>query len=318
VTSRNAHGSKLKKQRDTNALGLTPASDLPDLDLSSDDDEDEDIDEEAVFSRHENLSLTIEHNGTLVKLQTEDDLKAWIEERRRMFPTQRRIAEKRDEVRHRIQERMRIEQETQQALSGAQSSTNRDQRPWTKPLPPPAAVRRDDKARSGLVVAKINDTEESLQSAQPTDPSPVSPPTSRDPLAAGVTHSSSSSSDSSSDDDDDDTSSSSDSDSAPEETSARPSSGPAAISPPSPRTAKPKPICRAFRDKGHCKYGDKCFRVHEARPPKKAKTSTDSPHGHKTLYQRLREQEGDEENKLAVQAIKYLGDMGFFKKAARN
>lgn len=74
-----------------------------------------------------------------------------------------------------------------------------------------------------------------------------------------------------------------------------------------PARAAPR-ACRTFCATGTCKFGHKCRYQHPAELAPKPK-----PSGRMTLHQRLVEQELEKADSLGVQAIKYLGDMGFFR-----
>jgi hypothetical protein len=76
-------------------------------------------------------SLTFEHNGTVLSLNSAAELAAWKEERARNFPTQTRMAAKLEEKRQMGGERRRLLFEASKALRLAR-------RP-PKPLPPPAS-----------------------------------------------------------------------------------------------------------------------------------------------------------------------------------
>lgn len=127
-----------------------------------------------------------------------------------------------------------------------------------------------------------------------------------DVVAKGASDSESdSSSDSSSSD------SESDSDGAPEEASSK-TDKPPRVPPP----ASAQRVCSAFANTGRCKFGAKCrYRhVHDGTGPQPHGPRESGTSKRKSLYQRMVEQEQEEENKLALQAIKHLGSVGFFSK----
>ncbi|KAK9368930.1 hypothetical protein V1509DRAFT_621919 [Lipomyces kononenkoae] len=69
--------------------------------------EDEDVDDEAALGWHPATSApTITIPGTTISLQTEEDIAKWINDRKKNWPTERRIHEKEDELR-----RKQIEEE---------------------------------------------------------------------------------------------------------------------------------------------------------------------------------------------------------------
>ncbi|OJD30939.1 ccch zinc finger protein [Diplodia corticola] len=82
-------GTKPKKRK-ANVLGLTPSGDM------REDSEEEDVDEEAKF-RSTGGALQFEYKGRSSTLKSAEDIAAWIEERRKRFPTKERIAQKQKE-----------------------------------------------------------------------------------------------------------------------------------------------------------------------------------------------------------------------------
>ncbi|KAK4942834.1 hypothetical protein LTR28_008591 [Elasticomyces elasticus] len=111
---------------------------------------------------------------------------------------------------------------------------------------------------------------------------------------------------------DSDSSSQSNSDGGPEEMPSK-QNGPVRVAPPKREAG----LCRFFVRTGNCKYGDAC-KFRHALPEKGAKSAREKkkktePPARKMLFQRLVEQEQEEENRLALQAIKHLGAAGFFK-----
>ncbi|KAK4988125.1 hypothetical protein LTR50_004147 [Elasticomyces elasticus] len=110
-----------------------------------------------------------------------------------------------------------------------------------------------------------------------------------------------------------DSSSQSNSDDGPEEMPSK-QNGPVRVAP----LKREAGLCRFFVRTGNCKYGDAC-KFRHALPEKGAKSArekkkkTTEPPARKTLFQRLVEQEQEEENRLALQAIKHLGAAGFFE-----
>ncbi|KAI9824240.1 MAG: hypothetical protein M1832_002047 [Thelocarpon impressellum] len=88
------HGRKKKKQkkkRKHNALGLTPRTE------EHEESEEEDVDEEAALAvtiGGEENSLKFAHNGQTMLLSTPSEISAWVEERKKQFPTKQRIEAK--------------------------------------------------------------------------------------------------------------------------------------------------------------------------------------------------------------------------------
>ena len=97
-------------------------------------------------------------------------------------------------------------------------------------------------------------------------------------------------------------------------------------------SAPDKPHCKQFSATGSCRYGTACRFKHEQLPEAKPlqrqqqreqqtqkQGNRSFQHlagqeklGRKSIFQRLVEQEQGEEDRLALQAIKYLGKIGFF------
>ncbi|KAI5300090.1 hypothetical protein KEM56_002740 [Ascosphaera pollenicola] len=110
-----------KKKRKHNQLGLTPRSHDHESSSSegdNDDDEDEehDADEESKLTK--NLAaaapLQFSYKGRTAKLQSAADIQAWIEERKKKFPTKARIEEKMKEAEQKkakVDEAKRVKQE---------------------------------------------------------------------------------------------------------------------------------------------------------------------------------------------------------------
>lgn len=100
--------SNKRKKRKHNQLGLTPrsydhestSSDDDDND-NEDEDEDHDVDEESKLTKDlttvTTAPLQFTYKGRTSKLQSSADIQAWIEERKKKFPTRARIEEKKKE-----------------------------------------------------------------------------------------------------------------------------------------------------------------------------------------------------------------------------
>ncbi|KAK1814790.1 hypothetical protein LTR12_010837 [Friedmanniomyces endolithicus] len=120
---------------------------------------------------------------------------------------------------------------------------------------------------------------------------------------------------------DPDASSADDHDDLPEEAPSKPA--------PPDSTTRPQSLCKYFAASGYCRDGEACRYRHEllpgppaprqpllvqqgqrSTPPTKMKSGSDREK--KGIYQRLVEQQGEEEDRLALQVIKYLGKAGFF------
>ncbi|KAK1069352.1 hypothetical protein LTR74_004918 [Friedmanniomyces endolithicus] len=95
-------------------------------------------------------------------------------------------------------------------------------------------------------------------------------------------------------------------------------------------TTRPQSLCKYFAASGYCRDGEACRFRHElgpgplashqppavqqgqkSTPPTKMKSGSEGDRK-QGIYQRLVEQQGEEEDRLALQVIKYLGKAGFF------
>ena len=104
-----------RKQKPSGSLGLIPQDYVSGE--SSGDDEEEDVDEEAAFGALQDGPLSFEFNGELATLKSATDIAEWIQERKKLWPSKRRVEEKQQEVQSRMDERKRIERETRQAIA---------------------------------------------------------------------------------------------------------------------------------------------------------------------------------------------------------
>ncbi|KAI9756150.1 MAG: hypothetical protein M4579_003963 [Chaenotheca gracillima] len=89
-----------KRRRPGNVLGLTPKPE------EQDKSEDEDVDEEVALQRTITgpaQELEFSYKGHTARLHSADEIAAWIEERRKKFPTKQRIDEKKAEAESRQQ-----------------------------------------------------------------------------------------------------------------------------------------------------------------------------------------------------------------------
>lgn len=161
------------------------------------------------------------------------------------------------------------------------------------------------------------------QALDPTNTLERPPSVSKAPAASSDPDTSSSEDSSSSESDSD-----SDSDSAPEETSTRPHG------PPRTTASNPtRPICRAFATHGHCKFGPKCRHKHESSTLTQLAASKANGEGNgkggrgekggkgerkerrtTSLFRKMVEQEREEEGRVVLKAIRYLGGVGFFSR----
>ncbi|GAB1733028.1 hypothetical protein NU195Hw_g9521t1 [Hortaea werneckii] len=367
-----------KPRNHSNALGLTPGDHQGQQQEESSDEEGEDIevDEEAMYAEL-GSKMTFEHNGVVLSLNSEADLAAWRDERRKKWPTKARMAEK-DAEKRRIGEQRRrllasaavlvdddenaVSQRSQNQRGGQKSSsafadeqsagvstlrsnsTTKDARPesaiekvrrelaeQTKTLDQlrknvaageaslaklraqhenENLVATDETvARYGPAALNSGDTRTGVEESDDSDAS-------SEILSESSVLTSDSEGVASGDDDDDD--------GPPEEASTKA---------PAPTFdteagAVQLPRCRYYAASGYCRDGDSCRFRHELKPgvkpapqppvqqqkrdPYQPKLDYSATAEKKTIYQRLLEQQEEEEDRLALQVIKHLGKTGFF------
>jgi hypothetical protein len=268
------------KQRPSAGLGLIPQSQpsLQDSDQeASEDEEEEEIDEEAALSSLQNGPLSFEFNGELSTLGSKSDIAEWIAERRKRWPSKRRVEEKQQEVQVRMQERRRIEQETRDAIAVASGGEyhaveRRDER-YQRQMRKPATerpVRQDEDSTMEDTRAEAEPAQETTADSTTLTSDPTA--TNQDTSTMDTHHS------------DPD----SDSDAPPEVTSTKPTQ-PLRIPPPSlskstpalPSTQKP---CTSFLNQGRCKFGNKCRYKHDSTFANGVHEKTSK---RKTLFQRV-------------------------------
>ncbi|KAF2724942.1 hypothetical protein K431DRAFT_281410 [Polychaeton citri CBS 116435] len=211
--------------------------------------------------------------------------------------------------------------------------------------------RRVEESQAQVNSAKARSSTEKPVDVQKntTDALNVSDPVEEDSIAARATiptedqadkEATIASSDASPDSDSEDDASS-DSDAPPEEISSNPNL-PLSTS----ENSRIRPVCRYFVASGYCRDGDVCRFRHElptrasgaGRPPPsqrhdqygmQQRVRRDQEHpqvpdvdgssaARKGLFERLIKQEMEDENKLALQVIKYLGRVGFFAAPAKE
>ncbi|KAF2662717.1 hypothetical protein K491DRAFT_709388 [Lophiostoma macrostomum CBS 122681] len=273
----------------------------------------EDIDEEAAYASKAKFDgMVFEYGGETLSLQTPAELAAFIKDRKRQYPTRRRITEKARE----IAERRTAEIDFLRKLSGrppAPKSAN-DVDTERKASVSNEAV---EALRRRVQESVLEKQRERAQSNVQIAPAPASdrPKT----MDLGLGYSSESDSDgeesselsdssvlSSSDESSDDSDEESDSDSGPEEVTSRKAPPPAVVppapppAPPRDKTADGREICSFWEQYGKCRLGRRCRFAHP--PPVEKRVG---------LYERLVEQEKEKADRLALDAIKYLGRNGF-------
>jgi hypothetical protein len=276
------------------------------------------VDEEAAFAANANIEgMSFEYKGQQISLQTPAEIAAWIKDRSKHFPTRQRIAQKAQEA----AERRASELEFLRKVQGKKN--DRRERQYAQAVPAADTARRasveQSKAELGSLRAKVEQSIAAKRKASdaserpPTRP-PVPPPQTRRTIDLGLGYDTESSSDDGildeessvvSSDTSSDEESDSDSDGAPEETSSRTGPAPIIIPPPPPPQRLPEKkkgdgICVTWKKFGNCTRTS-CRWAH---PPKEEPKPM-------TLFERLVEQENEKRDRMALDAIKWLGRNGF-------
>lgn len=341
-TSRQA---QKKKKRKFNQLGLTPKTEEHE---SSD--EEDDVDEESrLASAAGNIAgpLQFTFRGRTSTLNTATDIQSWIEERKKRFPTQARVEEKkkaqeeakkqkelqREEARRKQQE---LKEQRDQARKEAQEKREMGTDPMDAAL---KAKAKAEKLRKKLLKEERRlqkaeaDAERARLVAEASQQHPLTNDTNEVPAQSNTideTQSAISESASSEDEDSDDE--------VPEEMSSR-RQGPERVPPP-PREGQPKPrkSCRDFQRRGKCPRGNHCRYSHDpptdgtdkSRPSVKPGAGTKQP-AKRGLFQMVRmlatdmkhiltngqlvEQEIQARDRQIMQAISWLGSQGLLEES---
>ncbi|KAK7729629.1 hypothetical protein SLS57_002117 [Botryosphaeria dothidea] len=140
----NNNGSKSKKRKH-NQLGLTPRSDM------HEDSEEDDADEEARF-KATGGAIQFEYKGRSSTLKSVEDIAAWIEERKKRFPTKERIAQRQEEEEERKRTREQAQAEKKLRLQPQEKSTKKRKRKDGDEQD--KAIRKAEKLREKLRVAE--------------------------------------------------------------------------------------------------------------------------------------------------------------------
>lgn len=299
-----------EKKRKTNLLGLTPS-------ITADKEDSPEVDDEEARlkqSAQSDGALEFSYRGRTATLSTKEDIAAWIEERKRRYPTAARIAAKQREE----------EEKKEKAVEAQARKKEVDRREKREPRPTKQETSIVEEAASNkknIQKAEVsgNEPEKKPEETSAADGNSLVKTTM---ARAGInekdvtemsdegdsstseesdTTDTDSEDDEKSDDNDEDddsassSSSSSSSDSSPETTTSR-RVAPDRVPPPSRKPAtsnsvskdkpeganKPKSmrICRYFAKTGRCRMGQNCMFRHEMPMPKRENRSK-----RKGLYQ---------------------------------
>ena len=271
--------------------------------------EEEDIDEEAVLAEKVKVEgVAFEHNGEMISLQTAADVQSYIKDRRRNFPTQQRIAEKAQEAAAKREQEL----EFLARVKGKPRKAATEARPVNPPKPERKPKEADSKKQEELATLRKKLHESLLKKQQqPTNLLGAGYESETDSDAessvlsdSSVVSSSEESSDSSSDEDEEE----SDSDAPPEPTSSKTAPPPVTIPPPAPVSAPPSQVCKNWARDGRCKFGKGCRWAHPLQEKGDRKEKAEKRMG---LFEKMVEQELEKSDRMALDAIKYLGQNGF-------
>lgn len=306
-------GSKHDQKKRKVILGLTHREE--DLESSAE----EDIDEEAVFVSNVKVEggVVFEHEGESISLQTPAEIAAWIKDRRKQFPTRKRIAEKAQEAAAKRASELEFLRKIKGGANKKRVEVQRT-RTTTKDMKVFSETRRSD-----LEELRKNARESVKESVSLEQKKSQTPIGARKPkcidLGLGYDSETVSEEDESSELEDSSVVSSSedadadsdresdDSDAPPVQHSSTRAPTPITVPPPpltqvvkEPEAERPD-ICFRWKQFGKCKYGSHCRYSHpQKEEPKRM-----------GLYEKMVEQELEKADRLALDAIKYLGRHGF-------
>ncbi|KAL5423161.1 hypothetical protein PMIN04_004130 [Paraphaeosphaeria minitans] len=298
-------------------LGLTS---LDYIEESSSEDDDDDRDEEALLAANwDGKGMIFEHNGETISLQTAAEFAEYIKDRKTNFPTQQRVAEKAQLAAERRTNEInflhRVKGTPEKGRTGGEAKSN-DRRKGkaankharsSKPRPQELREKAKTSMASNQAAAKPPSDSTAQQSLDlglgyGTD-------TESDEASSILSESSVVSSDEFSVDDvsEPEADKASDSDAPPEAQSSKTIAAPMVPPPPrrlpapraEPSSKSQAGVCQQWKMTGRCKY-KYCRNKHGEEEPKRM-----------GLYEKMVEQELDKADRLALEAIKYLGRNGF-------
>lgn len=283
-----------KKKRQHNQLGLTPKTEEHE---SSE--EEEGVDEESKFASQSSdrpgvtAPLKFTYRGRTATLQTPEDIAKWIEERKKRFPTQARVEEKKktmEEAKKAREEALRQKRESRKEepkrpqkdsrgpsshndpVDAATKATQKAEKLRQKLLREQKRVAKaeaDAKRAQAKVEALQKQSDGTATTGDKTGESRMSSPSDKSGDSDWTSSSGSDDSSSGSESDSDDSAD----DSAPDEMTSR-REGPERVPPP-PRENVKKRICRHFARNGRCLRGDSCNFLHEM-PERKVKNNSNN------------------------------------------
>jgi hypothetical protein len=290
-----------KKRKVTLGLSRQPAPD----EISDEDD----IDEEAAYSEKlKGGGFAFEHEGETIAIRTGAEVAAWIKDRRRNFPTQKRIMEKAEEAAKKRKGELDFLRKLKGKPPIEQNTDTQLQPIKTRERGKNDRAKQDaERHRHEELAALRKKLHDSMMKKQ-TAPTVVDLGLGYDSETEPDEESSvlSESSAVSSSDEDESESESDESDEAPEPASSKVAPPPVQVPPPPTAPSQPETksdrICSNWRRNGKCPYYNKCKYAH---PSKEQEGKLMG------LFERMVEQELVKADQLALDAIKYLGQHGF-------
>ncbi|KAF2085685.1 hypothetical protein K490DRAFT_67565 [Saccharata proteae CBS 121410] len=297
------------KKRKFNQLGLTPRSEVL---VES---EEEEVDEEQKFANVGGV-LQFEYKGRSSTLKSPEEIAAWIEERKKRFPTKARIEEKAKlDAEKKVARQQMADRVTAEKKAHEKSVSDKRKKQKTQPEANDDDRRRKTMEKHLRKAEKLRkqlqqEEEKAARAARAANPVGQGQSTKAKLLEAGSKPSLGLAYDSEDSHDEDDeseddassvvSSSSEDISSDSDETSDDSDDSDA---PPDEETSVKRPI----------KVAPPARKPREGPQPKPARKERqkDQPQKRQTLRDRWVEQEKREEAKQALQAIKFLGESGF-------
>ncbi|KAL4996549.1 hypothetical protein BDV10DRAFT_172082 [Aspergillus recurvatus] len=330
-----------KKKRKHNQLGLTPKTEEHE---SSE--EEDDADEEsrlATGGAGTGVALQVTYRGRTSKLQTSADIAAWIAERKKRFPTQAKIEEKKKAMEEATKAKKAKEevqrQQREARKSAAARAKDQEKKEQNRDSIDPADAAAKAKLKAEKLRRKLMKEEKriaqaeadaerarkldgrqggSVPAAREANQAQQQASAAHNEQAAGDSASnasdnsdwtSSSGSDLSSSDSDE---SDDNDDSAPEQATSR-REGPERVAPPA-RDEK-KRVCRHFARNGRCPRGKTCKFSHE-KPERGTKAKPVENKGRKGLLDALLDRQKEDENRKLMETIIWLGENGLLDEPA--
>lgn len=312
VSPLKASGGRTKKRMN---LGLTQAHHISE----SGDEEDEEDEEAAFAAKWEGQGITFEHDGDVISLQTGAEVAAYIKDRKKNYPTQARMAEKAREAR----EKRANELEFIRKLKGLPRPDQTFKESQTGPL---QQKKKTLSEQSHVGISMLENLPKKMSQGKGSNCCASVPPTSTAvlPVDLGVDYGTGTDTEANSDSDatssalsessvvsssesSDNPADSSDDDTPPESQSSKTPIAPVAP-PPLPRHSdraaansdqvKIK-VCPQWKATGRCKFKYCRYKHAEEQP------------NFVGLYERMVGMELEKADRLALDAIKYLGRNGF-------